>query len=138
MHGRVTASRTVMPQVEPMSPEHWPEVRRIYLEGIATGHATFETEAPSWEKWDRGHLPTCRLIAREESKLLGWAALSRVSSRRMYAGVAEVSVYVAELARGNGKGKSLLSASIESFARCGMWNSASRHLCGERGKYCAA
>jgi L-amino acid N-acyltransferase YncA len=121
MHGRVTASRTPMIQVEPMSPEHWPEVRRIYLEGIATGHATFETEAPSWEQWDSGHLPACRLIAQHESRVVGWAALGLVSARRVYSGVAEVSVYVAEVARGNGTGKSLLSALIESSERAEVW-----------------
>jgi phosphinothricin acetyltransferase len=96
-------------------------VLRIYLEGIATGNATFEVEAPSWEKWDGSHLPNCRLIAQEESKILGWAALSPVSSRRVYAGVVEVSAYVAEAARGKGIGKSLLSALIESSEDCGVW-----------------
>jgi L-amino acid N-acyltransferase YncA len=107
--------------IKPMGREHWPEVLRIYLEGIATGNATFETEAPSWEKWDGSHLPNCRLIAQEESKILGWAALSPVSPRRVYSGVAEVSVYVAEAARGKGIGKSLLSALIESSEHCGVW-----------------
>lgn len=121
MHRRVTASRTPLIQIEPMSPEHWPEVRRIYLEGIATGHASFETEAPSWQKWDSGHLAACRLVAQQESKVVGWAALSPVSARCVYSGVAEVSVYVAEVARGNGTGKSLLSALIESSERSEVW-----------------
>jgi phosphinothricin acetyltransferase len=108
-------------RIKPMGREHWPEVLRIYLEGIATGNATFETEAPSWEKWDSGHLQNCRLIAQEESKIVGWAALSPVSSRRVYAGVAEVSVYVAESARGNGLGRSLLSVLIESSENSGLW-----------------
>jgi L-amino acid N-acyltransferase YncA len=107
--------------INPMAQEHWPEVLRIYLEGIATGNATFETEAPSWEKWDSGHLPKCRLIAREGSKLLGWAALSPVSSRCVYGGVAEVSVYVAEAARGKGVGRSLLTALIEASETSGLW-----------------
>jgi L-amino acid N-acyltransferase YncA len=107
--------------IKPMGREHWPEVLRIYLEGIATGNATFEAEAPSWEKWDSSHLPNSRLIAQEESKILGWAALSSVSSRPVYAGVAEVSAYVAKAARGNGIGKSLLSALIESSEHCGVW-----------------
>jgi len=119
MRGSVNVSN--LPAIKPMGREHWPEVLRIYLEGIATGNATFETEAPSWEKWDGSHLPNCRLIAQEESKILGWAALSPVSSRRVYAGVAEVSVYVAEAARGKGIGKSLLSALIESSEHCGVW-----------------
>ena len=107
--------------IKPMAQEHWPEVLRIYLEGIATGNATFETEAPSWEKWDSGHLATCRLIAQQDSTVLGWAALSPVSSRCVYAGVAEVSVYVAEIARGSGIGKSLLAALIESSEKSGVW-----------------
>ncbi len=87
-------------EIRPMKAGDWPEVRRIYLEGMVTGNATFETEAPSWEKWDSSHLPDCRLIAQDVSQIVGWAALSPVSSRRVYAGVAEVSVYVAEIARG--------------------------------------
>ena len=119
MRGSVNISN--LPAIKPMGREHWPEVLRIYLEGIATGNATFEVEAPSWEKWDGSHLPNCRLIAQEESKILGWAALSPVSSRRVYAGVVEVSAYVAEAARGKGIGKSLLSALIESSEDCGVW-----------------
>jgi len=76
MRGSVNVSN--LSAIKPMGREHWPEVLRIYLEGIATGNATFETEAPSWEKWDSSHLPNSRLIAQEESKILGWAALSSV------------------------------------------------------------
>ena len=108
-------------EIKPMGREHWPEVLRIYREGIATGNATFETEAPSWEKCDGGHLPNCRLVVQEESKTFGWAALSPVSSRRVYAGVGKVSVYAAEAARRNGIGKSLLSALVESSEHCGVW-----------------
>jgi len=104
-----------------MLPDDWAEVRRIYLEGIATGNGTFETEAPSWEKWDSGHLRDCRLVAHGGSAVLGWAALSAVSSRRVYAGVAEVSVYVGENARGNGIGRKLLAALIEASERSGIW-----------------
>jgi phosphinothricin acetyltransferase len=118
---RGSANVSNLPAIKPMGREHWPEVLRIYREGIATGNATFEVEAPSWEKWDGSHLPNCRLIAQEESKILGWAALSPVSSRRVYAGVVEVSAYVAEAARGKGIGKSLLSALIESSEDCGVW-----------------
>ncbi len=118
---RGSANVSILPAIKPMGREHWPEVLRIYREGIATGNATFEVEAPSWEKWDGSHLPNCRLIAQEESKILGWAALSPVSSRRVYAGVVEVSAYVAEAARGKGIGKSLLSALIESSEDCGVW-----------------
>ena len=104
-----------------MTREHWSEVLRIYMEGIATGNATFEIEAPTWEKWDSGHLAKCRLIARQDSRVLGWAALSPVSSRRVYAGVAEVSVYVAEAARGSGIGRALLAALIDASDNSGLW-----------------
>jgi len=104
-----------------MTPEDWLSVRAIYIEGIATGNATFEREAPEWERWDAGHLPVCRLVARTGASILGWAALSRVSSRAVYAGVAEVSVYVAEAARGGGIGSALLNALIEESERNGIW-----------------
>lgn len=107
--------------INPMAQRHWPDVLRIYLEGIATGNATFETEAPSWERWDTGHLASCRLVAEQEPMVLGWAALSPVSSRHVYRGVAEVSVYVAESARGKKVGRSLLSALIESSEKSGFW-----------------
>ncbi len=107
--------------VTAMRDEDWPEVRRIYLEGIATGQATFETEAPEWEAWDRARLRVCRLAARAASGLLGWAALSPVSARQVYAGVAEVSVYVGGSARGRGAGKALLRALIEESERTGIW-----------------
>ena len=81
--------------IEPMRPEDWPAVRAIYLEGIATENATFEQTAPEWEKWDAGHLRAARIVARSGEDVLGWAALSAVSSRCVYAGVAEVSIYVA-------------------------------------------
>jgi L-amino acid N-acyltransferase YncA len=107
--------------IKALAREHWPDVLRIYVEGIATGNATFETEAPSWEKWDSGHLAKCRLIAQQGSAVLGWVALSLVSSRCVYGGVAEVSVYVAELARGKGVGRALLLGLIESSENSGLW-----------------
>ncbi|RYZ26070.1 MAG: N-acetyltransferase, partial [Sphingobacteriales bacterium] len=82
--------------------EHYPEIARIYLEGIATGNATFQTTAPAWEDWDKSHLPHSRIVAINDGLLLGWAALSPVSSRCVYAGVAEVSVYVGAASRGKG------------------------------------
>ena|SRR6266700_1750743 len=99
----------------------WPAVRAIYLEGIATGHATFETSAPDWETWDARHLPCCRLLARADDDILGWAALSPVSSRPVYAGVAEVSVYVSAQARGRGVGLELLSALVAASEANGIW-----------------
>ena len=101
--------------------DDWEAVRRIYLEGIATGQATFETDAPEWEAWDRAHLRVGRLAARAGAEVLGWTALSPVSSRRVYAGVAEVSVYVAAAARGRGVGKALLQALIAESERAGIW-----------------
>jgi phosphinothricin acetyltransferase len=101
--------------------QDWEFVRAIYLEGIATGQATFETEAPDWERWDAGHLPQCRIVARSGDGILGWAALSPVSRREVYAGVAEVSVYVAASARGFGVGGALMRALIEASERHGVW-----------------
>jgi len=99
----------------------WDEVRAIYLEGIATGNATFEKSAPDWARWNAGHLPCCRLVARAAGEALGWAALSPVSGRCVYAGVAEVSVYVAERAQGRGVGRLLLSELVEASERHGIW-----------------
>ena len=99
----------------------WLPVKRIYLEGIATGHATFETEAPSWEKWNDAHLAFARLVARAGSEVKGWAALSPVSSRRVYAGVAETSVYVGRDSRGQGIGRALLEALIQASESKGIW-----------------
>lgn len=104
-----------------MQPDDWPAVREIYGEGIATRNATFETELPDWEKWDSAHRKDCRFIAREGATALGWAALSPVSARQVYAGVAEVSVYVAAAARGRGVGKSLLRALVEGSEQSGVW-----------------
>jgi phosphinothricin acetyltransferase len=107
--------------IEAMQPNDWPEVRSIYLEGIATGHATFETEAPSWEDWDASHCHFARLVARESDRIVGWAMLSRVSRRQVYAGVAEVSVYVAGNSRGKGVGRALLKRLICESEENGIW-----------------
>ena len=107
--------------IEPLAPADWDVVRRIYLEGIATGNATFEQSAPEWDKWDAGHLKACRLVARAEDDVLGWAALSPVSGRCVYAGVAEVSVYVADGARGRGVGNALMMALIRESEQNGIW-----------------
>lgn len=103
-----------------MRPEDWPAVRAIYLEGIAGGNATFETAAPPWEVWDAKHLTAPRLVFRDHG-VLGWAALSPVSSRACYAGVAEVSVYIAASARGRGLGSQLLRALVEHSEANGIW-----------------
>ncbi len=104
-----------------MAVQDWPAVRAIYLEGIATGDATFETEAPAWDRWDAAHVPACRLAAIRQGRVVGWAALGHVSSRCVYAGVAEVSVYVAARARGSGVGRRLLESLIEESERQGIW-----------------
>ena len=104
-----------------MAARDWAEVRAIYLEGIETGNATFQTMAPEWEQWDAAHLAECRLVARAEDGVAGWAALSMVSTRAVYAGVAEVSVYVAARARGQGVGKLLLGGLIAESERHGFW-----------------
>ena len=108
--------------IEKMRPEHWPRVRAIYLEGIATGHATFETEAPGWERWDSSHLTFARLVALADAgQVAGWAALGPVSARKVYEGVAEVSVYVGEAFRGAGVGRALLEALVRESEVGGVW-----------------
>lgn len=107
--------------IDLMTPADWPEVRAIYLEGIATGNATFETDAPAWEKWDASHISHSRLVARSADGLQGWAALSPVSGRCVYQGVAEVSVYVRAKFRGEGIGRALLDALISSSESNGIW-----------------
>ncbi len=104
-----------------ISAENYPEVARIYGEGLQTGTATFETTIPNWEKWDAGHLSFGRILAVDENKYLGWAALSPVSSRCVYGGVAEVSVYISENARGKGVGEFLLKKLIEISEENNIW-----------------
>ncbi len=109
--------------IEPMTAEDWPEVRRIYEEGIATGVATFERSAPDWSHFDRSHRHDCRLVARARpgAPVLGWTALSAYSSRRVYAGVVWESVYVAANARGRGVGRALLETLITASEGAGLW-----------------
>ncbi|MGI4985286.1 MAG: GNAT family N-acetyltransferase [Janthinobacterium lividum] len=125
-----------------MSEDDWPDVRRIYAEGIATGIATFQTEVPEYDIWDRGHLTACRLVAETDDRILGWVALGAYSSRPAYRGVAEISIYIASDARGQGIGRALLEQmTTESEAR-GFWtlvagifavNGASRSLHAKAG-----
>ena len=126
-----------MISIAPLTADQWEAVRAIYLDGIATGNATFQQTAPDWPEWDKAHLPTCRIVALSNNEILGWAALTSVSSRCVYAGVAEVSVYVAQSARGNGIGSVLLANLITASEATGIWtlqagifpeNTASIHL----------
>ncbi len=107
--------------IDEMKAADWQRVRAIYLEGIATGQATFETDAPSWEVWDAGHLPAARFVARIAGEVAGWAALSPVSGRCVYAGVAEVSVYVSAGHRGAGLGRALLTVLVNAAEQSGLW-----------------
>src|SRR6187551_302844 len=107
--------------VRDLRADDWPEVARIYEDGIRTGNATFETEVPSWEEWDAAHLPEHRFVAEEDGDLVGWAAVVPYSRRAVYRGVGEESVYVAERARGRGVGRALLEAVIESARNGGLW-----------------
>ena len=104
-----------------MKADDWEQVRSIYLEGLRSGNSTFETEAPSWEQWNEGHLEFARLVMRAGDEILGWAALSPVSKRSVYRGVAELTVYVTESARGKGIGRALLEALIDESERNGIW-----------------
>jgi L-amino acid N-acyltransferase YncA len=107
-------------QIDALTADDWLDVRRIYEEGLVTGVGSFETTSPSWEQWDAARLPHSRLVARGDA-VLGWAALSPVSKRVCYAGVAEVGIYVAAVARGQGVGRTLLEALIESAEAQGIW-----------------
>jgi L-amino acid N-acyltransferase YncA len=108
-------------EIRSMQRDDWPRAREIYEQGIATRQATFETEAPDWETWDAGHLAEPRLVAEENGVVVGWAALSRVSHRACYAGVAEESIYVAEGARGRGIGLALLTQLCADADAAGIW-----------------
>jgi L-amino acid N-acyltransferase YncA len=104
-----------------MQPHHWNEVAEIYAAGIATGNASFQSDIPSWEEWDAAHVKSSRLVAIENAKVIGWAALTAVSGRCVYAGVAEISVYVSADARGKGFGKKLLGALIKESEQQNFW-----------------
>lgn len=107
--------------IRALTPEDWPEVQRIYAEGIATGNATFEAAPPTWEQFDAAKLTVGRLVAVDDIGVTGWAAVSLVSSRDVYRGVVEHSVYVAGRARGRGFGRQLLDALITACDDAEIW-----------------
>ena len=108
-------------KIKPMKKADWSKVRSIYEEGITTKNATFETDVPEWSGWDEDHLKSCRFVALNDQHIVGWAALSPVSGRCIYSGVAEVSVYVSLSARGKGIGKLLLSSLIQESENQNIW-----------------
>jgi L-amino acid N-acyltransferase YncA len=109
------------PQIRPMTFADWDAVARIYKEGIDTKLATFETEVPAWEKWDSSRLQECRFVVANDGELLGWAALSPVSSRYVYRGVMDIGIYISANARGKGIGKMLLNHLVAASEQCGIW-----------------
>lgn len=108
-------------EISKMSETDWPEVSRIYQQGIDTGMATLEARCPDFAAWDVAHLKSCRLVARDDERVIGWAALTPVSSRCVYSGVAEVSVYVQTEHQGKGTGKALLAELIRCSEEQGIW-----------------
>ncbi len=108
-------------EIEELKASDWEQVAAIYLEGIKTGRATFQTEVPNWENWDAGHIKSCRLVARSGNNILGWVALSPTSSRCTYAGVAEMSIYVGEKYKGQGVGTALIESVINLSEEEGFW-----------------
>jgi L-amino acid N-acyltransferase YncA len=107
--------------IGPMTRADWPRVAEIYAEGIATGDSTFETEVPPWGEWDRAHLPSPRLAARLGRRIVGWAAVARVSQRPVFAGRVECSLYVASEARGAGVGERLMEELARRADAAGLW-----------------
>jgi len=121
IHRNITINKPLIMVVRNMKPSDWEAVARIYLEGITTGFATFETTSPTYEKWDKAHTKECRLVAESDGEILGWAALSPVSSRCVYGGVGEVSVYISDKSRGKGVGKLLMRHLIDESEKAGFW-----------------
>lgn len=107
--------------IEEMKESDWEQAADIYLDGIKTRIATFQTEVPSWEDWDKGHIKSCRLVAKAKDKVLGWAVLSPASSRCVYKGVAEVSIYIGNECKGQGVGTALLMHLIKESEKNGFW-----------------
>jgi phosphinothricin acetyltransferase len=128
--------------IRALHPADWPAAKAIYLEGIATQNSTFEQGAPAWEQWDKAHMVECRFVAERGGEVLGWVALTRVSPRHVYRGVAEFSVYVAQSARRSGVGRALMEHLVRESERAGIWtlhasifpeNAGSLALCAALG-----
>ena len=117
----MAAKNKISYTIDKLIPSDWQQICTIYLEGIATKLATFETKPPTWKQWNVDHLSTCRLVARSGSKVIGWAALSAVSQRKCYAGVAEISLYISTAYRRQGVGKALMKALITESKCHGIW-----------------
>ncbi|MFC4163560.1 GNAT family N-acetyltransferase [Epilithonimonas zeae] len=108
-------------EIKPITKDNFSEVIEIYKQGLATNIATFQNDSPQWEEWDKVHLDFCRISIFDNNKMLGWTALTSVSSRCVYAGVAEVSIYIAQDERGKGIGKTLLTELIQQSEENGIW-----------------
>lgn len=107
--------------IDDMKFDDWNRVEEIYAEGIASGISTFQGNTPSWIEWDSQHIKNCRLVAKSSTDVLGWAVLSKVSTRPVYDGVAEVSIYVDSKYRGHGVATKLLNALIRKSETYGYW-----------------
>jgi L-amino acid N-acyltransferase YncA len=120
------ATNFIFMNIEPLTQKHWPEVKAIYKSGVATGNANFSFAEPEWASWDKAHVSNCRLVMAKKSEVLGWAALSAIHDQCVFAGVAEVSIYIAENARGQGIGKQLLRALIDESEKNNFWTLEAR------------
>src|SRR5690606_39118423 len=112
-------------EIVKLLPEHWQDVKRIYEEGIRTGNSTFETNAPSWEQWDSKHHSSLRFVCLIDGNIAGWAALIPTSTRKVYSGVMEVTIYIGEEYRGRGAGKALLHHLIKESEKNNVWSQLS-------------
>ncbi|MEM7106322.1 MAG: N-acetyltransferase family protein [Bacteroidota bacterium] len=107
--------------IRPLLPSDWPKVESIYLEGIATNNATFETSSPGWARWDKSHLPACRFVAEIDGEIAGWVAISPVSDRCVYGGVGETSIYIGNRFQGRGLATALMKKVIKASEDEGLW-----------------
>jgi L-amino acid N-acyltransferase YncA len=108
-------------KIQQMIKEDWEAVHEIYVEWIHTGNATFDTEPPTWEEWDKGHVKTCRLVAQLGEQVVGWAALSQSTHKKAYRGVAEISIYVSKASSGMGVGTKILEEMVKVSEKAGFW-----------------